>query len=657
MASASAIRAGDAFYEMSLKDDVTVSLARIQGRFATFGRVLTSLNPTTGGPLTFAKAVTDSFRAAVASAADLGRMLRLVGGGLVAGGVAVGGPLAMLFKGGFDRGAELVKLSRQLGLPVEMLNKFQYAAERAGVSIDEVMQDWTGRYSDLIKQAPPIDARDAYAAAQAQKDLADATRALQDALLPLASSIAPYIKMGAEWVKQNAHLIAPIAILAAGVTALGAALAGTGLVIGAVAAAVPGLFIAAKAAVIIGGSLAHLAGLAYLAHLFVTQTETGRQFADMIRGDLAPALETGRKAYLGMADALKKGDLSLALDIGAAGLETMWAELTLSLEKRWLEFTGFFEDAWVDATAGMEPILQEFWTDFKTGWNYAKGIVTDAADWIGRKWGDLTDWLARKWDQVWTEIRGPVLLLADLLKPFAAVIAAPFVIAADLIGEIWGGLSANLATNIYRFAFVAESAFIVLGTKIGNFFKDIARTVIDTVIAAAKKLAALDPSDTLKKGIATAEALKDAIGENVSDEKMKAQIAVAYSQKKDALEGIDKERADRTKANKEIRDEKLKGAQENAADKQKGLLELLAEAAKPRGPAEPENLTALKPGLLGVQEVKGAFSSEGLGQQLGYGNQVLKQTEVLLAIRDLLASQPEAIHRALAPLVANQRIW
>jgi uncharacterized protein YraI len=148
----------------------------------------------------------------------LGKKVQVyVGGKLMGGGAALGaGPLGLLFGGG-SRLAETAQLARQFEIPIQMKGRFQHAAERAGVSVDEVMNDTRGRFRDLLGKAPLVDPRQAESALKIQNDFKDAIRSLQDAMTPLLQVIAPLVSQTAQFVQANAGGVRVLGAVALGI--------------------------------------------------------------------------------------------------------------------------------------------------------------------------------------------------------------------------------------------------------------------------------------------------------------------------------------------------------------------------------------------------------------------------------------------------------
>jgi hypothetical protein len=598
--------------------------------------------------------VTGAFGAGAAAAESLGSALLKVGAGLTGLGGAALAPLAALFKGGIDRAADLDRLSRRLGVNVELLNKMQYAAQKAGVSIEEVMQDETGRYRADIAAAPSIDPRDAKAAAESQQVLAEATRSLQDALLPLVSALTPYLKLAADWVKTNAHLIAPLLPLAAGVTALGAAVATAGALVAGVAGGLAAAIGAIAAAPeVLAGIAAGIAAIGATAGsivavgaAFLNLSDTGGKAAEVIEDELTGAFETGKSAYVALANALKKGDLETAGKVATTSLELLWADLMVKFQKGWRDFKGYFVDGWQEITGGLAAPLREVWTQVAGFFDE----VYQGWKWVGKQLWSLGE-------SIWEAIREPVMKVVKFLESVFAAIALPFLAAVGVIELAWENLDKNIVTNLINLGAWVEKTYAGISISIENAFKGVARTAVDTVIAAANKLRGLDPTGFIKEGVELAEKLKTTIP---GDRSVKDEQGKIIAERDSQVAAHQKERADAAAKRQGERDQDVSNALDTFDGLKKDLAAFTAKANEPRAPIGPDGnrLPPIRPDLLGQINVKGGFSGAALGQQFGVSDQALRANELLNQLVLQGAAAPQLIGtevgKAVAPL--NPRI-
>lgn len=487
------IRAGGAFYELWGKDGLSGVLDSVKKKAIAFNAFMSKL----------------ATRVGVA-------------------GAALTTPLTALFKGGLDRAADLARLSRQLGLPIQVLNKLQYAADAAGVSLDEVMNDWTGRYSDLVARAPGIDPKDAQEAAKVQLELADATRALQLALLPLVQIVSKYVSKLAEFVKNNASTAktvlavgASLVVLAAAIKLLTMGFAVLGPVATVAWAAVTGPVGFLAVAALTGAALG--VAIAGWVDDFKTLGDAGRA--------LGKTLGT---AFGGIKDALEKADIGLAWKIIVAGLNVVWLEFVEALTTTWVGTKMIVLGTWEKIVAG----LQMMWIDFTT--------------WLQKQFNNIID------------------------------------------------------------GFLAAASFLASHSLIPGG-EGLAKSINEARERNAGANAALDND--------------------------------AMARKKALVDEMNQKQLDRL--------DELRGPQEDLARAKNELLNLRLQAAEPAPPGENPftESSPLKPGLLGAASVKGTFSGSALGQQIGASDQVVKQTELLKALKDGKGQLPAEIAGKLAPVV------
>lgn len=324
------VRAGGAFVEIFGRDNLTKLLGKMQARVAQFGKFLSSAG----------------------SAA------------LKAGG-ALALPVTVLLGQGVNRAAEVDKLSEAFGMSAEQMSKLAYAAEVAGVSIEEVVANQS-KFQKLIDGAPVIDAATAKAATTAQQEFRGALIAVQNALVPLLKTITPVITAVGAFARQNATVVQIVGAVAAGLIAFGiAAKLGAVAVFGLAGAFAVVAKLIALAVSPIGLVTIAVAGLGYL---FIRYTETGkafgqtlgRVFSDLRNYATAAFRDLGNvfgTTFGGIMDALRGGDMALAGQIAFKGLETAWARTEMVLTDAWIGLKDVFVDGWHQAIAA---VITEF---------------------------------------------------------------------------------------------------------------------------------------------------------------------------------------------------------------------------------------------------------------------------------------------------------
>lgn len=361
-----AVEAGGAFVRIFGKDNLTAMLTKMKARVLEFAKVLNT-----------------------------------VGTASLKVGAAMALPLTALLAKGVSRAAEFDKLGESFGVSAEQLSRLAYAADVAGVSLEEVYQNQR-KYTDLINSAPTTDASTIKSADSAMRSFRGTLVSLQSALAPLIESFAPLAKALSDTARDNPNLIRTFAAVAAGLIGLGIALK--------VAAMVAPLFSAAFAAmpIVLAAApwlLGALAIGALTAALIVGAKQTGmfaEQFkilggvADKVFGFIKSiALDlykTVGTTMGGVMDALKAGDIDLAGEIGMKGLEVSWKRVVLALTEVWVGFKDIVVDGWhslasgaMIAFRGIGPSLEKFflqlWERVKNAFfDVLRGIVGAAQD-------------------------------------------------------------------------------------------------------------------------------------------------------------------------------------------------------------------------------------------------------------------------------------
>lgn len=300
------VQAGGAYVRIYSKDDLTKTLDRLRARFNSFGKFLN----------------------------DVGTKLTVAGAGILA-------PITALFAGGVNRAAQVGKLAEQYGVSAEQMSRFAFAAEDAGVSLEEVIANQE-RFAATLARAPVFDTATAKDAIETQRLLKDGYISLQVALLPLLQVIAPIVKQFADFVRENSHLVIVAASVGAGLLALAAAAKVVALGVALVTAAMTAL----KLATVFlspGGLL--IAGIAAVGAAMIVSGGGVKQLGEDFREMGATAME----AWSGIVALLKKGDLEGAADIAFAAIETLWHQLIVSMGKAF--------DAWFKQVFGRFAML------------------------------------------------------------------------------------------------------------------------------------------------------------------------------------------------------------------------------------------------------------------------------------------------------------
>lgn len=329
------VRAGGAFVEIFGKDNLTRLLDKSKSRVNAFAGALKSI----------------------------GTGMGIVGGAIMA-------PLTAFLVSGVNKAADIDRMAEALGFSREEMQRLAYAAEVAGVSIDEVI-DNQERYQDLIKNAPTLDDQTIKDSTTAQREFSKAIIEVRNAITPLISSIVPYIQMAGTLIKNNAGLARTLFIVGAGITGLGIAFVLAGTVIsGAITVVTTVIGILGSLAGVLGAiftpaGLVAVAIVAVVAAVaggiaaFLLWTDEGRMLAKMMGEFFGQIYDIASTTIGGIIKALTKGEWKQAWEIlkagGIAAFKTIEAWAT---------------KCWVGIKIGLVD-------NFRKGWNECKNLALD----------------------------------------------------------------------------------------------------------------------------------------------------------------------------------------------------------------------------------------------------------------------------------------
>ncbi|MEQ8789453.1 MAG: hypothetical protein RIC55_24375 [Pirellulaceae bacterium] len=178
--------------------------------------------------------------------------------------------------------------------------------------------------------------------------------ALAEPLGDLVNVLIGGVKWINNFIQNNQRLVQIVAAVGVGLGVAGAALVMLGGIIGVVGFAMSGLataasvlgsvlgFLLSPVGLIVAGVAAVVAGLVALGAWFLTATRQGQQLVSWIVGAFQPTLETVRKAFGGLMDALSAGDFGLAGRILFAALKVEFIRGINFLKGLWESFKQFF---------------------------------------------------------------------------------------------------------------------------------------------------------------------------------------------------------------------------------------------------------------------------------------------------------------------------
>lgn len=167
-----------------------------------------------------------------------------------------------------------------------------------------------------------------------------------------------------EFVKANQSLILIVAAVGVGLLALGTAFGAAAL----------GAILLAKAVAAIGVLLGFLlsplgllvVGIGAAVFALLKFTDVGQRAVDFLKTKFAPLIATARRAFQGIADAFKGGDLLLAVRVLWVNLQIAFLEGTQGLRGRWIDFKASFLKTTTEISIGAIQIFNQLFSGLQT---------------------------------------------------------------------------------------------------------------------------------------------------------------------------------------------------------------------------------------------------------------------------------------------------
>ncbi|MEQ8785136.1 MAG: hypothetical protein RIC55_02520 [Pirellulaceae bacterium] len=178
--------------------------------------------------------------------------------------------------------------------------------------------------------------------------------ALAEPLGKIVNLLIAGVKGINDFIQNNQRLVQIVAAVGAGLGVAGTALVAIGATISIAAFAMSGLataasvlasvlgFLLTPVGLVVAAVAAVVVGLVALGAWFLTATKQGQQLVRWISSVFQPVLETVKKAFGGMLDALAAGDFSLAGRILFAALKVEFVRGVNFLKRLWERFKTFF---------------------------------------------------------------------------------------------------------------------------------------------------------------------------------------------------------------------------------------------------------------------------------------------------------------------------
>jgi hypothetical protein len=202
--------------------------------------------------------------------------------------------------------------------------------------------------------------------------------ALAPMVIPILESMTRIGKTVLDWIRKNAALVRTVALIGVGLTVVGGILIGFGATLVAIGIAIGGVMSAIAAigpilaavfspvGLIVVAIVAIGAAVLAAAGYWLFFTEQGKAALAWLQAAFAPVIEAITKSIGGIGDALMSGDIQLAAQIAAVGMELVFVEAINSIIKH--IGTGI-----PNAIAGAMKALAEF-----APTDYLKGLLIGA---------------------------------------------------------------------------------------------------------------------------------------------------------------------------------------------------------------------------------------------------------------------------------------
>ena len=404
------VKAGGAFVEISARDKTSAAFAAMRDRLQSLGKI-------------------------------------------IAGVGAIGTTAFLPFlKAGVDRAVEIDRLASELGFATEEMQKFKYAADIAGVSIQDIIKN-PEKFKDLLSDAPLMDSKTIQDSVAANRAWKKSLIEIQTALTPLISAVSSAMTWVSKFFAGNKVLINSLAVTAVSLVGTGVAIAVIGrilpvvlmsyrafvLVLGASRIALAAVVAGAKAVATASiGLTVVMTGLKYvLAGLKIALFSTSVAFLFLLKPMiLLPLLIGGGIAALLIFTSVGKSLGNWLGNLGGklSNLGRDISELGAGASKTWVEMgrefgrafgiivdkiqSGDLEGAFTILTASLEYLWKKLTINMKMLWAGVVAYVKEQkidTEAVADSWATgVAAWGLRNRNLIGTIVLGP--LGGDFLK-------------------------------------------------------------------------------------------------------------------------------------------------------------------------------------------------------------------------------------------------
>jgi hypothetical protein len=372
--------------------------------FASFGDNLHKMSARTGASVEFLSEMKFAAEQSGASIEGLGEVLQKMNRRF--GRVTAGAGSATQTGAVEELGLSLEKLKgldaegRFLAFADAMKNYGDNAAAAGlaqrifGTGVDKLLPlIWEGRdgieklREEARKLGLTMGTEDANAAAAYTDAMNRLTSVLRAAWLKIGASVAPVLTeltnrlatgLGPliQWIDKNRELVATAMKVGAGIAAVGAVLFTTGAAMVGLSVAIASTvsvlttMVGLLASPVFLATAAGIAAIGYAAYELYQSGHLDAWIASVSDG-LGSIADDFKTAWGGIADAIKAGDVELAMDIVAATLKVAWARVV----KFWMDETQGFRDWWGELTVDIASIFIDAVADMKLAWLDLVGLM------------------------------------------------------------------------------------------------------------------------------------------------------------------------------------------------------------------------------------------------------------------------------------------
>lgn len=463
-ASAGGIKAGKAYVELSIRDNIVKGLNRASAKLKAFGGSIAAIGAKMAS---FDLLKLAGFGLAAKKFADMGSELLdmsqrtgIAVENLDALGFAAeqsGSNLENLEVGiktmqrGISEGdkafgklgisiADLKNLSpdKQFEAIAERISKIKDPAQRAGAALEIFGKSGTKLLPLMINGAAGIQELTAEAKrlglvmsqedAEAAEKFGDSLSAVWSlvkrsvaviggALVPTLQNVATWLKQAiaavGSWIKQNSALVQIVFLATAGFAALSLAIAGIGIVVSGLGTVLGVVSVAFSGILTVIGAILSPIGLvvtalAGLSTWFLTSTEAGGQALAWLGEQFNIFKNTALSAWEGIRDAIASGDLGLAFQIVTTTLRVLWRQVVMFLDEKWQNFKQKFLNTGTVIAFGFLGMINDAFANIRIAWLETTHFLSGAWDLLITALKQGWQHFAGFFQKVWAKVKGMV---------------------------------------------------------------------------------------------------------------------------------------------------------------------------------------------------------------------------------------------------------